>query len=667
MLSVVVALGGLVALAAGVPDTTDGPSFLALPLAAALAYGGTGAVLAWSARALVVRRVLLAIGLAQAVVLATSIYSSYGLAAAVPWPLTAETFWVGNWLWAPAYVAIGVVLPLVLPDGRPLWRPAAVLSATAVAWTALSWATTPYSLQDFPITNGLTNPVGVDAAASPVAVAGGALLVLTALGVALASAAVRWRRSTGAAREQLTWLLLGVGFTIALALSAFAAPPRVAEVLTGLAMLPFPLSVAVALVRHRLWDVDLVVSRSLVYGVLTSAVVGAYVVAVALVGTLVGDSADAPVLATAGVALLVLPLHTRVQRAVNRLVHGDVHDPYTALARLGDRLEATADPREVADRVLPELVMQVRRGLRVPYAGVELADGTVTEQGDRPDEVVRVPLEHFGTEVGALVVGGADVPRGERRLLDHLARQAAVAVHAVLLARDVQRARAVAATAREEERRRLRRDLHDGMGPVLAAVALQAETARDLVAVDARAATALLDRLVPRLNEAVADVRALVHDLRPPTLDELGLVGAVRELATRFTTPTRSVVVRAGALPPLPAAVDLAAYRIVAEALTNAAKHAQASSVVVALSSRDGCLELEVADDGAGVAPGRRAGVGLRSMRERAEELGGACAVHPAPTGGGTVVRAVLPLPRVDVAAQRTAPVLAAVPLEVSA
>jgi len=649
------------ALAAGVPDSTDGPSFLALPLCAALAYGCTGAVLAWYDRARTVRRVLLGIGLAQAVVLATSLYSAFGLAADRVWPLTAETFWVGTWLWAPAYVAIGVVLPLVLPDGRPLWRPAAVLSGLAVAWSAVSWALTPYHLQDFPVTNGLSNPVGVDAAASPVVTAFSGLLLAAALVVALAHGVVRWRRSTGAAREQLTWLLLGVALTVALALSAFGAPPAAAEVLTGLAMLPFPLSVAVALVRHRLWDVDVVVSRSLVYGLLTGAVVATYVVAVALVGGLVGDSAGAPVLATAGVALLVLPLHARVQRAVNQLVHGDVHDPYTALARLGDRLEASTEPREIADRVLPELVLQVRRGLRVPYAALELADGSVTESGARVAEVVRVPLEHFGTEVGALVVGGEQVPRGERRLLDHLGRQAAVAVHAVLLARDAQRARALAATAREEERRRLRRDLHDGMGPVLAAVALQAETARDLVAADPAAATALLDRLVPRLNEAVSDVRALVHDLRPPTLDELGLVGAVRELTTRFTTPARAVRVEAGALPPLPAAVDLAAYRIVAEALTNAAKHSGAHTVVVTLWDRDDDLELAVTDDGAGIATGARAGVGLQSMRERAEELGGSCAVLPVNGGGGgggTTVRAVLPLTRVDVVPQRTAPVL---------
>jgi signal transduction histidine kinase len=437
--------------------------------------------------------------------------------------------------------------------------------------------------------------------------------------------------------------------TVVVGGSAFFAPAWGIELLPTLAVVPFPLACLVALLRHRLWDVDLVLSRSLSYGLLSGLVVGGYVIAVAMIGSLLGDTAGAPVLATAVVALLVLPLHTRLQRLVNRLVHGDVDDPYTALARLGDRLEAAADPTEVADRVLPELVARVARVLRAPYAAVELADGSTSETGVRGDSTTATPLLYGPVRVGSLVVGRAELPRSERRLLEHLSRQAAVAVHGVLLARDAQRARAATATAREEERRRLRRDLHDGMGPALAAVALQAETARDLVADDPQEATELLDRLVPRLKEAVQDVRTLVHDLRPPTLDELGLAGSVRELATRFATPTRSVVVVAADddLQPLPAAVDVAAYRIVAESLANVAKHSGASSVRLELARENGSLLVEVSDDGVG--PGAAApsgGVGLSSMRERASELGGSCSVTPGPHGRGTTVRAAIPVQR---------------------
>jgi two-component system NarL family sensor kinase len=157
------------------------------------------------------------------------------------------------------------------------------------------------------------------------------------------------------------------------------------------------------------------------------------------------------VLATTAVALLVLPLHTRLQRLANRLVHGEVEDPWTALARLGDRLEAVTGAGEVADRVLPDLVAQVSRALRVPYAAVRLADGTTTAHGVAPAEVGTTPLTYGGVEMGRLVVAGKDLPRRERRLLEHLARQAAVAVHAVLLSRAAQAAQAGTATAREED------------------------------------------------------------------------------------------------------------------------------------------------------------------------------------------------------------------------
>jgi signal transduction histidine kinase len=632
-------------LLAGVEPQTDGPTFLAMQLAFSLVYGGAGALLAWWDAAPRVRRVLLGIGLAHGLISLVGTYADAGLAAGPDWPAASWALWLTLWLWSPAYVAVPVLLPLLLPDGHPVWRWSAWLAGAAVVATAVSWAVTPYHLQDIPV-DGHVNPVGVDAAASPVAVTALAVLVVSAVVVAVASIVVRWRRARAVERDQLRWLAVGVLATVAVGASAFVLPDAATEVVPALAVLPLPAACLVALVRHRLWDVDVVLSRSLTYGLLSAGIVVAYVVSVSVLGAVLGSTAGAPVLATTVVALLVLPLHTRLQRLVNRLVHGEVEDPWAALARLGDRLEAATGAADVADRVLPDLVAQVSRALRVPYAGVRLADGSTTERGAAGADVVTTPLTYGGVEVGQLVVSGTDLPRGERRLLEHLARQAAVAVHSVLLARAAAQARAQTATAREEERRRLRRDLHDGLGPALAAVALQAETARDLVPQDPAAAVALLDRLVPRLNEAVRDVRTIVHDLRPPTLDELGLAGSVRELATRFATPTRSISVDAEELEVLPAAVDLAAYRIVAECLANAAKHSSASSVRLALRRSASTLLVEVRDDGVGLVSGAVPGVGLRSMRERAEELGGSCTVQRGEGGSGTTVVATLPLQR---------------------
>ncbi|MBT2519111.1 sensor histidine kinase [Streptomyces sp. ISL-90] len=615
------------------------PSFWLLSALGAFAFGVTGAVL--SARSQVRRIPLLlsAIGLGQGLAL---LFREYALLGEVP--LDWLALWLGSWLWAPSYIASAALLPLLLPDGflpSSRWRPVLVISIVALAAQASSWALMPYDLQDVPlVVRDLRNPVGVTLAASPVVlVVIGALTVL-AVGLALTSVAVRWRGSTGERRQQLKWLLVGGAATVVIFALGFLVPQPAGEVVAALAAIPVPAACGVAALRHRLWDVDLVASVSLRYAILSAVVIAVYATVVAVLGA----STGAPVVATAVVALVLLPLHSRLQRWTNRLVHGEPDDPSTALARLGERLEATSDPADVADRLLPEVVARISGLLRSPYTAIHLADGGIVEHGTRPEDLDRVPLQYGGAEVGTLELARRPRSRGEAGRLDLLARQAAIAVHSVLLTREARRSRQLVVVAREEERRRLRWDLHDGVGPSIAALALQAETARDLVADNPAAATEILDRLVPRLNDAVAEVRAIVHELRPPTLDELGLAGAVRELATRFGGRDLQIEVDLSDVGDLPAAVDLAAYRIVSEALANAVRHSGAATVRVT-AKRDGrWLSVEVADDGHGIQADGRVGVGLASMRARAEELNGRCVVGAPADGRGTIVSVVLPL-----------------------
>jgi hypothetical protein len=211
--------------------------------------------------------------------------------------------------------------------------------------------------------------------------------------------------------------------------------------------------------------------------------------------------------------------------------------------------------------------------------------------------------------------GGLDA--SDRLVLARLAAQAAVAAHTVLLAHEVQRAREAVVVAREEERRRLRRDLHDDIGPALAALALQAEAALTLAPDNPDAAAALIARLVPRLNATVGDVRSLVHELRPPSLDELGLTTSVRELAARMSTPDVPVRANVVNLPEFAAAVDVAAYRIVSEAVTNAVRHARASRVDVRLSLEGSSLDIQVTDDGCGLPSEPVLGLGVVVFRGR--------------------------------------------------
>ena len=621
------------------------PSFWLLSALGALAYGGVGAVLARRSRVPRIPLVLGAIGLGQGLAL---VCREYALLGAVP--LDQLALWLGSWLWAPSYIASAALLPLLLPDGflpSRRWRPALALSIVALAAQAVNWALLPYDLQDVPlVVRDLTNPVGLLVAASPAVLGTITLLTVAAVALALASVAVRWRASSGDRRQQLKWLLVGGAATVVVFALGFLIPQPVGEYVAALGALPIPLACGIAALRHRLWDVDLVVSVGLRYTMLSAVIIAVYAAVVALLGA----STGAPVVATVVVAVVLLPLHSLLQRWTNRLVFGEPDDPVTALARLGERLEATSDPADVADRLLPEVAARVSSLLQSPYAAIRSADGAVVEHGDRPDDVDRVPLRYGGAEVGVLELTPRARSRAEGRRLDQLARQAAVAVHSVLLTREARRSRQLVVAAREEERRRLRWDLHDGVGPAIAGLALQAETARDLVADDPVAATAILDRLVPRLNGAVADVRAIVHELRPPTLDELGLAGAVRELATRFAVRGRRVDADVSELGELPAAVDLAAYWIISEALANTARHSDARTIRVAVRRDGRWLRLEVADDGTGIDADAPAGVGLASMRARAEEVNGHCTIGPAADGSGVVVAARLPLTLEEVA-----------------
>jgi signal transduction histidine kinase len=268
-----------------------------------------------------------------------------------------------------------------------------------------------------------------------------------------------------------------------------------------------------------------------------------------------------------------------------------------------------------------------------------------------------VPIIYQGEVIGQLIAAprapGEPLDPADRRLLEQMARQASPAVHAVRLAADLQRSRERLVTAREEERRRLRRDLHDGVGSTLAALHLQAGGLRAMLAEPAP-----VDDLRAQIRAAVGEIRRVVYDLRPPALDELGLAGAIRARAAQIEQggdlgPERPVPVAVDApdkLPALPAAVEVAAYRIAQEALTNVARHAQARQCRVRLwlgspaHGAGGGLGLEVEDDGVGLPDARPVGVGLRSMRERAEELGGTFHLLARP-GGGTLVSVWLPLP----------------------
>ncbi len=570
-------------------------------------------------------------------------------------PFAGMMAWLTYWVWFPGVVLMSS-LPLYFPNGRLLsrrWR-WAVLLAVAVVMTAGGFAAIRPGDEETP---GIPNPLGIEGLQPFIGVLDVIVPVLW-VGVGLVSAVslvLRFRRSRGEERQQIKWVVYAVVFLISVAIvdQTFLEnllPPAADEILFVVVLESLWAAIAVAILRYRLYDIDIIINRTLVYGALTLCIVGIYVLAVGYLGALLRTEGNLLIslVATGLVAVVFAPLRHRLQKAVDRLMYGERDDPYAVLSRLGQRLEATLAP-EAALRTVVETIAQA---LKLPYAAIKLEQrggyATAAEYGTPVSETVVLPLTYGAEQTGQLVLAprapGEVFSPSDRRLLDDLARQAGAAVHAVRLTADLQRSREWLVTAREEERRRLRRDLHDGLGPQLAAQTLKVGSARSLYSRDPAAADALLSELEADLEAALSDLRRLVYDLRPPALDELGLAGAVREAAAQYGTNGLNVSVDAPERPPaLPAAVEVAAYRIVREALTNVVRYARAENCDVSLLVRDE-LRLEIADDGAGLSAERTAGVGLSSMRERAAELGGECRIEASPTGG-TRVLARLPLP----------------------
>ncbi|HEX8632305.1 MAG TPA: sensor histidine kinase [Catenuloplanes sp.] len=573
-----------------------------------------------------------------------------GLLAAVAvfaagWPGSLPLAWLSRWIWWPSFGLILLAL-LYFPDGRlpgPRWRPLDLLVrlGTLVAGLALAAAAL-----DHPRTL-LTTGVELTAWAHDlVAVAWVAALVTAGtIPAVLWSLLVRWRRADGETRRQVACLLpASILLSIGLVLEAAGVPHG--WLLPALAL---PLGMAVAVLRYRLYDLDLILNRTVVWLVMSLLVVLGFVGTVAVLRDVLmrGWPADAALVATGLVAVAFAPLQRRVQRAVNRLVYGERDDPYKVIGRLGDLLGHTVQP----DAVLPLLSATILRSLQVPYVAVELAgrDGPrlLAEDGRPAETVESFEMVAHGERIGRLLVAtrsphGRFTPR-ERRLLQDVALHAAVAGEATRLTRDLQESRERLIVAREEERRRLRRDLHDGLGPSLAGMSMQARAARRLLPPGTRVGE-LLDAMATDLRSCSVEVRRLVDQLRPPALDN-GLAAAVRGECGRFANGTVDVRLTVdGALDGLPAAIDVAVFRIVAEALTNVTRHSGARTCQVTLHRRR-VLSIEITDDGVGITgPGPYAGVGLTSMRERAEELGGQVTVGPADPQG-TTIRVRLPIP----------------------
>ncbi len=630
-------------------NAADGKALVtpALLAAGAVAFLVVGAVIA-AARPSNRIGWLILLGVSLEAVGNAGVDAAYRGIVAAPGSISGASAWAvaGSSLRAAGFYLITVAVAVVFPDGhvagrRWRWLPWLVGAAIALSLVGTVLA------KDANITSlgSWHNPLSV----APLAGIGGVLsglgllLGIAAIAVAVAQLIYRWRRGDALLRQQLLlYALAAVLPIVGLLVTAFAG--TTAPWVFAATTLPLPVAIGFAVLAHGLYDLRTAVNRTLVWLTLSAAVVGVYALVIAGVGslTIASGAAWLPWLAAAAVAISFAPLRDGLQRAVNRITYGRWDEPYDVLASLGQRLQATSD----VDGLLVDVQRELRDGFGLADVTICDASGVLLVGDAVPrDDAVRRELTGYGNRVGTLTYAAPVTPLRERdsRLLDDLAGHLGGLLHARELTTDLQRARERLVLAREEERRRLRRDLHDGLGPALAGHVLRLDViARELEPDSVARADA--DALRGDLQDTVADFRKVVEGLRPAALDDLGLAGALGQVMSRLSLATSSAIeVQVADLPPLPAAVEVAAFRIAGEAITNAARHADAAHVRVCIDSPPGLLRVIVTDDGRfadGAAAG--SGHGLETMRERAEELRGRLRLSH---DRGTTVTAEIPLP----------------------
>ena len=539
---------------------------------------------------------------------------------AAGWRLLAT---LANGAWPLAVTVFTPLALLLFPDGR------SVAPFGRYACGAVVAAGSVFSLGVLTAENSTVSDLGIDGylqwpwlseQAWLIVVAGAVWYVAVAL--ALVGLVLRYRRGSDRERRQVLWLLFAAILMVALFLvSDLLGVDSWANIFV-IALVP--MAILVAVLRYQLLDIKLVLSRSLVYAALTGLTVLTYVTVVALTERTLSERVPfgPSVLAAIIAALVFNPLRLRLQAGVDRLLYGARNDPVRAVAAVGAQLgDATG---------LDDVLSRMCEVLRLPGAAVT-SGGTEVARYGQLEATTTLALPDAGELVVALRSGETRLSSADQRILAVLTGPLAMAVR-------LRAARNAVVAAREEERRRLRRDLHDGIGPALTGVILQADAARRIVESDPAEAARLMDALRRRTTETVDEIRRLVNELRPPELDVLGLSGAIREHAATVRQRTDGsplvIAVDTGPLPQLPAGIEVAVYRISVEALHNVTRHSQASAAKLTLQVDGADLRLNVRDDGHATNGTWRPGVGLTSMKERVAELGGTFLAGPDGTGG---------------------------------
>jgi signal transduction histidine kinase len=579
------------------------------------------------------------------------------IAAPGSWPAGRVFGWLFNWIW-PVPLSMLAFVFLIFPTGHlssPRWRPAAwfVVSALALATVSVLVAATRIWVQ--PFNHSFQRGPQLDLV--PV------FIVLAALVVSVMALVVRFARSAGEERLQLKWFAAAAVLVVVTLIVAFRWGSTVTNVLLYLAILCLWVAVAIAVLKYRLYGIDIVISKTVQYGSLAVFITTVYAALVAGVGTLAGNQRSPllAALAAAVVAVAFQPVRQWAGRLANRVVYGRRATPYQVLSAFARRIGGTYSSQEV----LPQMAQTVAAGtgaeqvvvwLRVddqlrpeassdgsPPAGPLPVEGHQLPQ--LPDSDTGVPVVHQGELLGAISV---QMPKDEplrpagAQLVADVASQAGLVLSNVGLVEDLRASRQRLVAAQDEERRRLERNLHDGAQQDLVALAVKAQLADITVDEDPAQAKQILGELKADAAGALENLRDLARGIYPPLLADLGLAAALGAQARKSPLP---VTVDADGIGRFPQATEAAVYFCCLEALQNTAKYAHATQARICLQAQNGTLRFTVSDDGAGYDTSHTPlGSGQRNMADRLAALGGRLEVRSAPRQG-TTITGHLPVP----------------------
>ncbi len=591
---------------------------------------------------------------------AWALYAIYVDPGSLPAPLFFA--WLSNWLW-PIPVCLLVFLFLWFPTGHlpsPRWRPAfwlavtvlTVLLATSIVFATAAWSTPFIDVED--VSGPLVGPALVGFSIT-------VILLPVSILAAVASLIVRFRRSAGEERLQLKWFVSAAALVaVTLTATLFLNTPLTA-LLFDLALLCLYAAIGIAILRYRLYEIDVIIGKAVVYGLLAAFITVVYVLVVVVIGAAIGATEGLSLVATAIVAIAFQPVRENARRTANRLVYGERATPYEVLSSFSERVGETYAGEEILPRMARLLAegtgatrstVWLRVGSEIRPAASWPANGgspvpVRLEHGGLPafpDGETGVPVRRGSELLGALTVEkpvNEPIRPHEEQLVADLAAQAGLVLENFRLIEDLRSSRKRLVEAQDEERRRLERNIHDGAQQQLVALAVKARLAAGMVGTDEEREREVLRQILDDAQETLEDLRDLARGIYPPVLADRGLPAALESQARKSPVPA---TVEADGLGRYPAEVEAAVYFCVLEALQNVAKYAEASHVRVLVREWEGSLDLSVMDDGRGFDRDTTPlGMGLQSMSDRLAALGGTFDVKSQP-GHGTNVVGRIPL-----------------------